>query len=390
MRLVVRRSFRSRTASGVLAVGILLLARTGFAADRMVAVVWSRAQRDGDALLRRVRGQLSDLNVALESVTAPRAAALGEELEEADAIARERGANVVVWFEPLPDRAGVLVIVAQTAGGRVLVRRLESKGRASSSGPGLDALDSATLESASLIVRTSLRALAEGAVIGIAREDLTEVPAPAPSAPPEEQVRPALPPPLPSPPPAVPLATAAHERAAVEWLAYAGWQATKDGGGLQQGLAMHLGARVGRWSFGVSAVQSFGEQIASPYATIVVSRDAFAAFVDLAWLREPEFSASVALSAGAVLFPRATVSTPPGVSATPAQLNPTYAAGFELPLRWSPRPFRRRLSIWLAVGADILPAAPSLGYDLGASFVPVARLWTLQPRAGWGIEVCAF
>ena len=355
--------------------------RSGLA-DGMTALLWSRPQHEDDALRRRVRGQVSDLSVILEPVEAARGDSLGEQLEQADALAGARGAKVVVWFEPLPGRAGLLVVVAQTAGGRVLVRRLEPRAAAPAPAAGLAALDSATLESASLVVRTSLRALSEGGVIGIAREDLAEAPASSPAA----RAGPAAP----RPPAMASSPSASGGKARLEWVADVGWQAAYDGSAVQQGLAMRVGPRVGPWSFGFYAAQSFGKQLPGPYATLELSRDAFAAFAEVAWFRTREASASVGLSAGAVLFPRATVSTSSGVRATAAELNPTYAAGVDLPFRWSPDGLRQRLGFWISAGVDFIPAAPTLGYDLGTSFVPVAHLWPLQPHLGAGVEVSAF
>ena len=356
---------------GMSACAALARSRAARGSDDMIAVAWTRSE-DDQALLRRVQGQVSDLAVSLQTDASPRTGTLAEQLAEADGVARAHDAKVVLWFEPLPEGRGVLVVVADTQGNRVLVRRIESKRPAET----LASLDSATLESASLVVRTSLRALTEGGVIGIGREDLA---APVPPRP-VEPVRQPLPAPAPAPlPPAEP-------ESRLHWVAAVGWQVTVDGSTVQQGLAAQVGLRVGGVSFGVSAAQSFGAEITGTYATVAVARDAFAAFGELAWVRTKSLSASARLSTGAVIFPRSTSATELGVTATPSEVNPTYFAGLEVPLRYSPGALHRRVTFWLSVGADVMPA-PTFGYRIAGTFVPMAALWPIQPHGAAGIEV---
>src|SRR5262249_30201480 len=157
--------------------------------------------------------------------------------DAAGAIAKQRGAQAVVWFEPVPESgAGVLVLVADPRAGRILVRRIDAGGRAP--GATLRDLDSATLEAAALVVRTALHGLAQGAVIGIERAEVAGAAPPPPPPPP--------PPPLPAgprmpPPPAGPRVPPPSGPPPSGWTAAVGWHAAYDGHALQDGLAARLG-----------------------------------------------------------------------------------------------------------------------------------------------------
>ena len=120
-------------------------------------------------VVARVEGQVSDLEVEL---------VIAREVVDDDAAARalaaRHGARVVVWFRL--DGDAWLVHVAEPAKGARLVRRVVADGALATS---------AAAESAALVVRSVLRALAGGGAIGV------EQPAP--------RRRPRAPPPPPPP-----------------------------------------------------------------------------------------------------------------------------------------------------------------------------------------------
>jgi hypothetical protein len=337
-------------------------------ADELVAALWLRAAPRDERILQRVRGQVSDLPVRLVEVREPGAeASLGEQLEAADAIARKREARAVVWFAPLDPRsprAGLLVIVAEAARGRVLVRRVEGEGASGD-------LDSAGLEAAALAVRTALRGLAEGAVIGLER---TEIAPPRPAAPPPPSPTTVLPP---APPPAP----------RGRWTAALGWHLAHDGEALQQGLAGHVGYGFGRWSLGLSVATSLGAALADARASIHLSRHAFGGFAELAPLRTEQLELGLSLSAGAALFPRTTGPTVAAIVPEAAAPNPAFFVGLAARARWFPRPLGGFVGAWIEGGADVVPAAPTLGYELDGRFVPAYRLWRVQPGGALGFSV---
>ena len=159
---------------------------------------------------------------------------------------------------------------------------------------------------------------------------------------------------------------------------------------VQNGLAMGLGLGLGRWSFGVNGDVSFGAEHAGRYASYEVSRDAIAAFTELAVAHTPEATLGAGLDAGAIFLARRTVSATQGATSNPAATNPAFACGLELSFRWLPAALGHRIGPWALVGADIVPAAPTFGYETGQSFTVDARTWKVEPRGQLGLEVRAF
>ena len=116
---------------------------------------------DADDVVARVEGQVADLPVTLARGPAlAEASDLAAQLAAARAHARAHAADAVVWFAR--DDDGWTVSVADPAGGRLLVRRVDAAAGALSA--------SAALEAAALVVRTAVRGLAAGGEIGVAPE----------------------------------------------------------------------------------------------------------------------------------------------------------------------------------------------------------------------------
>lgn len=342
-------------------------------ADDLVTLLWLRSSGDDEALVRRVRAQVNDLPVQVVETMSARSSELPEQIRGADTLARQANASVVVWFEPITGRSsGVLVVVAQPAGGRILVRRLDSGAPIAS----LHEVDSATLESAALVVRTSLRALRAGGVIGISREELTP-PAILPQRAPAQEPRIEASPRRATPP-------------SFGVFADIGWQATGDGVTLENGVTVALGLAAGRWSFGIDGVVGFGTETVGTYASYVVSRNLVLGFVELAAVRVSDVSAFAGLDAGAVFFPRRTISTAAGVTSSPSALNAGFVGGPLVSFRWLPAALGHRVGPWVAIAGDIVPGAPTFGYQVGKTFEAGARTWSVESRAQLGLEVRAF
>jgi hypothetical protein len=124
-------------------------------------------------------------------------------------------------------------------------------------------------------------------------------------------------------------------------------------------------------------------------ATIRLSRQRFGVLGQLAALDTPQIALEAGLSTGLVLFPRSTGSTVASVEPTPSALNPTFYAGLDLRARWSPPWLGRFFGAWIAASADIVPRAPTLGYDVAGSFLPSRALWRVQPGGAIGFFVRA-
>jgi hypothetical protein len=346
-------------------------------ADDFVVTLWLRPDAKDAGLAQRVRGQVSDLPIRLIETEEPGAEApMSQQLDVADSIARQQGARVVVWFAPLDPRAprpGLLVVVAEAARGRVLVRRVESEAARPAAGGPAD-FDSATLEAAALIVRTALRGLAEGAVIGLDRSEVTGPAAkPAPLPP---LLRPAtvmvVPRPLPPTAPA-------------RWIAAVGWHADYDGQAIQQGLTGHVGYAIGRWAAGLLVAPSLGVELADRWATLHLGRHAFGAFGQLLAVETTQAALGFSVSAGAILFQRSTSLPAPNVAPTASALNPVFFAGLRAHAGWFPPWLGGSIGVWIDAGAEVVPGAPTLGYDVGGQFVPSRSLWRVQPGGAAGV-----
>ncbi len=354
----------------------------GAAADDFVVTLWLRPGARDAALAQRVRGQVSDLPLRLIEIEEPGAeASMSQQLDVADAVAQKHGARAVVWFAPLgrgAPRPGLLIVVAEAGRGRVLVRRVESEG-ARAAAPGSE-LDSATLENAALMVRTALRGLAEGAVIGLDRSEIAGA-APAPAPPPPHPPEPVpVPVKVPAPPPVSPTARG-------RWIAAVGWQAAYDGQALQNGFEGRVGYAFGAWAAGLLVAPSLGVDLVDSRATLHLERHVLGAFGQLLALHTTAVSLGAHLAAGAILFQRSTSLPAPGVTPTASALNPTFFAGLRAHAGWFPRWIGGNVGVWTDAGADVVPNAPTLGYEVGGAFVPSRSLWRVQPGGTAGVIV---
>jgi hypothetical protein len=166
-----------------------------------------------------------------------------------------------------------------------------------------------------------------------------------------------------------------------------GWHLAHDGQVLHQGLAGHVGYGFGRWSLGLAAVTSVGADLADTRATIHLARHAFGAYAELVALRTGWLDVALSLSAGAALFPRSTGTTVTAIVPAAAALNPVFWTGLAARARFFPRLLGGFVGAWIEGGADAVPAAPTLGYQIDGHFLAAYRLWRIQPGGTVGLVV---
>jgi hypothetical protein len=168
------------------------------------------------------------------------------------------------------------------------------------------------------------------------------------------------------------------------------WQLASEGVTLQNGVAAAIGGQTRRWLFGVEGEASFGAEKGGNVASYEVSRHEVLGFADLALVNRPDLVVGTGIDAGVAFFARRTLSTAAGATATPSALDPSFIGGLRLSLRWLPSRWGHRVGPWMLLGGDVVPGAPTFGYNAGGSFLPTANAWKLEPRAQLGVEVRAF
>jgi hypothetical protein len=317
--------------------------------ERLRVVVWV-VTADDNALVERVRGQLSDLDLALEvhHGEAP--------LDASSARENFSGSKVlaVVWFQrPAPDADRVVVHAHEVATQRTSVREI---GDALPTPDG--ALSSATLEATALVVREAVRAMA--------MRD---------AAPPPEPV--AATPPPPEPPPS-------QRTARVSFRADFAWIAVFDGAedGARHGPRLGLDARYQAFELGLFAGTTLPTEDEDAYGVIRLRRHVFGAHPGYAWRNRDGLALGVGLRAGIVLYARSTENPKANVTPTSGSVSPSLLVGPELRLGWSPA--SGPIELALSAGLDFVPSAPVIGYDVGGTFEPAQTIHRLQPVVGLG------
>ncbi len=315
-------------------------------------------------LLDRVRGQTSDLNVLLLTDSRkPIEPTLPEQLDTARKLSEEQHARLVVWFEH--DREVVTVFVAEPAAGRVLVRRITpSEGRLAGS---------AQQESAALVVRSAMRALAAGGEIGVSEQEAAP-PAPASvvmvAVVKQEPVAgPAGPlPPKPIPP-------------VWELVLFAGARAAWIGAGnaAQPSVSARLALRRGRYQGEVRAAIGLAVHLDDEIARVALLRHGLSLHAAYLPLKTRRFVLSTALGAGANLFLTEVNARNRQFDAKDsAALFPVASA--DLTLRFMPDWAHRTVGVATLLGADILPQALAVGYQgPDGHFVRRDRTWHVLP-----------
>jgi hypothetical protein len=371
----------ARTLAALSLIAALGLTTLGARAEEPFRTVVRVAGADDEALLARVRGQTHDLGgeliVARSDALEIRA---GEQLLAAEELASRHHAQVVVWFQPAgPDV--LLVYVMMPANGRVLLRKLAipPNGR------------STVFEQAAVIVRYTLRALAKGATIGVAREQAVRdaegealpspPPAPKPAPPPPATPREQPPPPT-TPPPA-------SAGLSLRGIVNAGWYAGYEGNDLLNGPSFRLALEARHWEVGLGARIGLPNEITTPFATEHLSRYAAGVSGGAHWEPARQLHVCACLELGAIFWRRSTASTVGGAEALPPRTTVSPLIGPYLRATYRFRlPANMEVGLGALAGIDIVPRTPTLGYlSVDRTFIATQEPWVVEPRLEGVVEL---
>lgn len=343
---------------------------------------------DDAALLARVRGQTGDLGVRLVPAQCDLADDFAAQLARAKDVSAARATELAVWFVRRAQR--LVVYVAEPASERVFARGLDE-----GSGPHAA---SARDEAAALVVRSAVRAALAGTALDTPAPERVSVvtaptreskPAPTnpeaaatPTPPPKQAAQPqqAAQPPAPAArAPAAARPRRTGPRRVDAWLALRA-QAGLDGFATTGRYA--YGARLGlrrRWlEVGVSGLAGLPVARDVALGRLTLARHRFGAYGAFAVLARETTRLALELEAGAELSSLRVKQADPDLSATSSRSLLAWI-GAAVRLSYVPRWSGGRLGLAPALGLVALPERPSLGYRAGAAFVPVRRLYRVEP-----------
>lgn len=324
----------------------------------VVRSTWS----EDAALIERVRGQTSDLEVRLVTrESSVIEASLAEQLQAARTLAAETSARVVVWFARAAERLDV--IVADVQADRVLVRSLSL-----AEGPGAS---SARDEAAALVVRSALRASLHGDALGEPEAALVPMaPAPTPEPAPAEPAAPTV---QPKPTPAPPLQARVRAALAAEG-ALDG--ATERG---RYALSLSLSYTRGRLELGLAGGYGFRSEVARELARLSQTEHTVSVYGGYALVARERVRLALTLGPSLHL-----VTTEVRVRDT--RLAPSAdrvllpALALDLRFGYFPRWLRARAGVGGALGLDAFPWPVQHGYHVEGRFVSVRSAHVLQPK----------
>ncbi len=326
-------------------------------------------------LLARIGGQTADLDWALIVEETDRV----PDMSRAQAAGEKHGVPVVMWFE-VSDRGGWVVNVAEIASRRLFSRHIEPPSEE-------ETLASSTLaEAAALVVRSTLMAVAAGDEIGEVVADDSGPTSTGATPPVGASGQPSEPP------------GAGTGPTASSWQFSVGWQlalvpvrdelpSEQDGQNpsFQHGPSCRGALELGRWELALALSGApWPSELKDDELTVRIHRLQALATIGYALLQGDELRLTAAAGAGAVGFYRSTrvhpeaeelwADEPPAVSAALLlRLGPR--------LQWFPSWTSHLLGLELALGADIVPAAPTFGVRQGEIEEPerVDDRYTLWP-----------
>jgi hypothetical protein len=318
-------------------------------AERLTVVVRA-APRDA-TVLTRLRGQLADLDqITLEVENTTIEPTLEGQLASAEKLSSARDARVIVWFVA---RGNKLAVAVATPGDRRLfVREIPP------------AAESAMAEAAAIAVRSAVRSISLGGVIGVELEK-----------PPVEDVPPEPPPPLP-----------VTRRSTTELDASLGWQVAIDGGAGRGAHALVQRTTVARGNWGASLALTLGVPLEWRAATDVVL-DVSRSGAVLGGERRLGGGVAVGIGAGALVYHRSTSTAPAGLAPTPSSSTIAFVGVAELV-------WRARVTSGIAIvaigGVDVVGGAPAAAIERSAMIETLDTIRAVQPRASLAVEVGAW
>jgi hypothetical protein len=306
---------------------------------------------DDRALLERVRGQTSDLELRLEVAF--------ESDDPARPVDAKSPAFASVWFQrdnPRIDRVTVRVEAIQESPRRMLVREV-GDGSPTPSGE----LSSATLEAVALVVREALRDLLQ-------KEPVEAPPARSPPSAP----------PIPSDKPPTP--------EQVSFTSEVIWEVVFDGVGAFRriGPSFRMGAKYKSLELGALAALSLPVTERDPYGDNRLRRYVFGLRAGRHWQASRALSFETAIVAGAVLYARSVQRLEPVVEGASDRVNSSVLLGPELKLGWAP--LAGPVEIGLSLGLSVVPGAARSGYQVDGRFEPTLVIWRVQPSCGIGVK----
>lgn len=340
------------TLLGGLGHGVGHAQEVGAPTAALPVVLWLLQESDAELLLR-VQGQTTDLPVLLQAQPSDgNARTSATRLQQA--ADRAKAGVVLVYREPTPRGGHRLRLLHRD---RVLTRDLGDR-------PSLGAAPlhaSAALEGAAVIVRSAVKALLAGELLGDSIDAVLiggdgDAGSSARSA------------------------GAVESTALRGYFASLAWQVSVDGNSPQaaHGLAVSAGWTTDRWllrgivSLGIPAL------LQDDRSTLALSRHQLG--LGGAWV--PWSGARARLQLGLAVslcaFLRSTQDVDPLYEATPPHLLPALCVSPQLGL-WLRPVARLPLFAELTLGADVLWGQPRLGYVEGATFVERGALWPVQP-----------
>jgi hypothetical protein len=342
----------------------------GARADAVRAVVRVAAPLDAD-VAQRIEGQTSDLDVQLERQEV-RPGSLAEHAGEASARASE-GA-VVLWFARTASDAPRYLVYVTTREGTSLLARLPM------APPG--SLASSALETAALVARAALQAIAHGeavAALAPARdEDPREVPkvgeriATPPTEAPQQPVEPRDDP------------EGDHAASAVRLNVFAGAQQQFDGTGQlgRQGIHLRAGMQWGSLELGLMLAPSFANATRDQLAELLIARHDATATVAFVTASE-RWPVWIGAHSGVALFDRSTRPTNVRLQARSAQLSAAWLFGPSAGAALMSGVF----GVSLHAALDVLPNRPELRYaaEDHSTRLAYAPPW-LSPRIALGLQ----
>ena len=313
------------------------------------------AEPDDRALYERIRGQASDLEVALTPLeAAPLEPARPEQLTRARELGSGAAAQLVIWFARTP--ATLEVLVADLAAERLFVRPIAR-------GEG-ELARSAQDEAAALVVRSAIKASLGGAALGAPEQALA--PPPPPPPPPE--------PPPPEPPPPAPAAPPPPPRLRLGFGARAGRDGASDPP--QFGVGARLGFVHRELEFGLRGAFGLPADVSATVAALSLSQHGAAGYAAYTpWLGQ---RVQLALELALELQLYATKVRDARAELEARRDRGAFAAiAVALGARWW---LHERFAVALSVELATLPRRPLLGYQTDGGFVTVEQVARVQPR----------
>jgi hypothetical protein len=334
------------------------------------------------ALLNHIRAQSVDIGATIVTDSNPIEGQLPTQLEMARRLGVQLSARVVVWFG-LIDRGGslsLLIQVADLAERRMLVRQLDVGLAARRSGTQdreAPRWDSATLEAAALIVRTTLRALVAGGSIGVTQDEVVH------RSPPTEHVvsdragyaRQLMP---------------RHDSGRrLLWRGVLGWQAVFDGFAPlgHHGPMAALAMQISQLEVALSAATALPATRTDDRTAVQLSRHSMSASLGLVFCPIRDIELGALFGVGTVFYHRTTSALVAGVTPTPPQMSPSVLLAPELRARWLPSVFDGVVALTLTVGLDVVPGAPELVHQVGRYSLPFYDVAWLQPKVTLGFSL---